>query len=138
MSLTSITLTGTISKNAEQRYTPNNVSVIGFTIMVAKFDNRTKELKSYPVKVNVWGDTASNILDRLTEGTRVLVTGRLQINQFESNGKTIRLAEIECNNVTLIDSLTSAIEANSQDQGFDAVAPEQNAPSTAPSEEIPF
>ncbi len=65
MTLSSITLSGTITKDAEQRYTPNNNSVISFMMQILRYDNREKSEKAYPVKVNLWGDNYTEMLDRL-------------------------------------------------------------------------
>lgn len=148
MSLSAVTLSGTISKDGEQRFTPSNVSVISFTMNVLRYNSKEKQEKSYPVKVNLWGDSYTNIIERLKNGTRVVVSGRLQLNQFTANnGKNIRVAEIEANNLSFADSLSnssnyqgSSVESQS---GFDnadfgsSMAPASSAPSGS-EEEIPF
>ncbi len=106
MSLTAITLSGSISKDAEQKITPNNNQVIGFTLMTNRYDNKSKQEKAYPVKVNLWGESFSEILPRLKQGTAVVVTGRLQLEQFnDKSGKPVRLAAIEANRVTFVDDI---------------------------------
>jgi hypothetical protein len=81
MSLAQATLSGTVSKDAEQRFTPNNSSVIAFSISILRYVGKTKEEKSYPVKVSLWSDNA-DLVSRLKKGARVIVSGRLQIDQF--------------------------------------------------------
>ncbi len=144
MTLASITLTGTVTKKAEQRYTPSNVSIVSFTMSVARFDNKSKETKAYPVKVNVWGDAGSPFLDILNEGIRVQVSGRLQLNQFtDRNGKNIRVAEVEATTVLPLADLAENIDASpiaeqAGGETFAASAPPSGEAANAPSEEIPF
>lgn len=146
MSLSAITLSGTISKDGEQRFTPSNVSVISFTMNVLRYNSKEKQEKAFPVKVNLWGDSYTNILDRLKSGTRVVVSGRAQLNQFTANnGKNIRVAEIEANNLNFIDSLSNtanyqvnATQGQSEfDNAGDMASPAASAPSGS-EEEIPF
>jgi len=65
MSLTSIVLSGTIKKKAEQKQTPNGNTVTNFMINVTRYDNREKQEKQYPVKVSIWGDAISDMLGKL-------------------------------------------------------------------------
>lgn len=109
MSLTSITLSGTVKKNAEQRHTPNGNSVISVMMNVTKWDGRAKEEKQYPVKVNLWGDNNADLLEKLTEGTKIIATGRLQIDQFnDRNGKMVKLLCIEASAIRLATDLVGA------------------------------
>ncbi len=100
MSFTSIVLSGTINKDAESKTTPNGNAVTTFTISTLRYDNRSKSEKSFPVKVTMWGDAFAGNKDQYTAGTRVVVTGRLQLEEFtDRNGKKVRLAAIEANRV---------------------------------------
>jgi single-strand DNA-binding protein len=109
MSLASITLSGSIIKDAEQRFTPNNNQVINFNILTSRYDSKSKEEKTYPVKVTLWGESFNDILGRLKQGTAVLVSGRLQLEQFnDKNGKPVRLVAIEANRVHFANELSDA------------------------------
>lgn len=137
MSLSSITLSGTIKDKAELRHTPSNVAVVGFTLLVTKYDSRAKEEKVYPVKVNAWGDTNAGLVDQLNAGERVLVAGRLQINQFtDKNGKNVRLAELEANSINFLKELGQAGATASSDP-FVSSEPAP-AESTSFDSEVPF
>lgn len=148
MSQSSITISGTISKKAEQRFTQSNVSIVAFTMKVLRYNGKTKEEKAFPVRVNLWGDNGVNILERLNEGIRVIVSGRLQINQFNDQaGNPVRLAEVEASQVNFVEDLakldTSSI-GSEQVADFDSATAEQAPASASPQadekviEEIPF
>lgn len=142
MTLSSASLSGTVSKEAEQRFTPNNNSVLSFTMKILRYDGRAKEEKTYPVRVTLWGDHEDK-LARLKAGARVLVTGRLEINQFtDSKGTNVRLASIEANDIKFLDELSQSImeiQASSnisEDESMSSEPPFN--PSSGSEEEIPF
>lgn len=139
MSLSQATLSGTVKKAAETRTTPNGNTVTNFTMTVLRYDNRAKEEKAYPVKVTLWGDNNADLAAQLTPGTRVVVSGRLQIDQFNSNeGKLVRLLTIEANKVSLMSSLTN-IGSGATEMEDPYSTPEQSfAGSEMDAEEVPF
>jgi single-stranded DNA-binding protein len=134
MSHSSITLTGTVSKKPEQKFTSSNKSVINLMINTLRYDNRSKEEKAYPIKVNLWGEVFADQLNDFQVGDRVLVNGRLQLEQFtDKNGKLIRLASIDASRLLRLSELMESIPINSLDSsGFSESSKELE------SEEIPF
>ncbi|MCE2928028.1 MAG: single-stranded DNA-binding protein [Candidatus Caenarcaniphilales bacterium] len=125
MSLTSIVLSGTIKKKAEQKQTPNGNTVTNFMINVTRYDNREKQEKQYPVKVSIWGDAISDMLGKLDEGAKVIVSGRLQLDQFtDKNGKNIKLFNIEASRVQLANDIASGSgsKASSSSSPYDDYA----------------
>ena len=143
MSLSQITLSGTVKADAEQKTTANGNSVISFMMTVLRYDSRAKEEKSYAVKVNMWGETFADQLTQLTTGTRVIVTGRLQLDQFnDRNGKMVRLAAIDANRVASLKDIANASLGSSKmmsdpyaDMASSSAGSETDALS---SEEVPF
>ena len=121
MSFSSVTLSGTIKSDAQQRFTPNNTSVITVMINVLKYDNKTKQEKSYPVKVNLWGDSYTDLLADLKAGNRVVVSGRLQIDQFNNKeGKSVRLLVVEASRINMLDEIANAVNYTElTDSGLD-------------------
>lgn len=140
MSLTSITLSGTIKKDAEQRSTPNGTPVINFMMNVLRYDGRSKEEKAYPVKVTMWGESFTDMLEKLKTGTRVVATGRLQIDQFnDRNGKPVRLLNIEANRVQLLSELANVkTSASSNDYDEEMSSGGSEATDAYSSQEVPF
>jgi single-stranded DNA-binding protein len=139
MSLAIATLSGTIKKNAEQRTTPNGNAVTNLMMNITKYDGRTKEEKSYPVKVTLWGDSYTDMLPKLIQGTRIVVTGRLQIDQFaDRNGKNVKILNIEASKLNFVNDLTkvsNAAEAGTYDDVASASGSEIDA---FDNQEIPF
>ena len=105
MTFASITLSGTLKTKAEQRFTPNNVSVVSFTMEIDRYDSRAKEVKKYPVKANLWGDSHAQYLDSLVPGAEVLLIGRPQIDQFnDREGNAQKVFTIEVAKINLLGS----------------------------------
>lgn len=139
MSLATATLSGTIKKNAEQRTTPNGNAVTNLMMNITKYDGRTKEEKSYPVKVTLWGDSYTEMLQKLTQGTRIVVTGRLQIDQFaDRNGKNVKLLAIEASKLNFMNDLTKVSSAADTGNYDEAVSSSGSEVDAFDNQEIPF
>ncbi len=129
MSISSVTLSGTIKTDAQQRFTPNNTSVITVTLNVLRYDNKAKQEKSYPVKVNLWGDSYTDMLPDLKAGTRVVVSGRLQIDQFNNKeGKPVRILVVEASKINLLEEIANTINYSEiMDSGLDMDLSSENS-----------
>lgn len=143
MSFTSVTLSGTIKTDAQQRFTPNNNSVITLMLNVLRYDGRTKQEKAFPVKVNLWGDSFTDMLADLKQGTRVVVSGRLQIDQFNNKeGKMVRLLVVEASKINLVEDLASTVsysEINgSNEEDYGGSESSMTATDAFADQEVPF
>ena len=140
MSLTAVTLSGTIKKNAEQRTTPNGTAVTNLMMNIVRYDGRAKEEKSYPVKVTLWGDSYTEMLSKLTEGTKIIVSGRLQIDQFtDKNGKNVRLLNIEASSLKFASDIANASNTNNDLGAYDEAATASGSETDSfNNQEIPF
>jgi len=129
MSFSSVTLSGTIKTDAQQRFTPNNTSVITVMLNVLRYDNKAKQEKSYPVKVNLWGDSYTDMLPELKAGTRVVVSGRLQIDQFNNKeGKPVRILVVEASRINLLEEIANTINYSElMDSGLDMDLSSENS-----------
>ena len=109
MTFASITVSGTLNNKAEQRFTPNNSSVISFYMNIDRYDSRSKEMKQHSVKVNLWGDNNAQYLETLTPGAEVLVIGRPQIEQYtDRDGNNVRAFVVEANKINILGSSSSS------------------------------
>lgn len=140
MSIASVTLSGTLKKNAEQRQTPNGTTVTNLMMNIARYDNRAKEEKQYPVKVTLWGDSYTDMLNQLTEGTRVVVSGRLQIEQFaDRNGKNVKLLNVEASSLNFVSDLNQVSNNNADLGSYDeAASTSASETDSFDNQEIPF
>lgn len=144
MSFTSVTLSGTIKKDAQQKFTPNNTSVVSFMMDTLRYDGKAKEEKAYPVKVNMWGDSFTDMVPELTQGIRVVVMGRLQIEQYtDKTGKNVRVLCIEANRVSKMSEVAAgsktATASSFDEDDLTASAPKVSTQTDAyADQEVPF
>lgn len=89
MSDNTSTFIGNITSDPELRYTQSGIAVANFTIAVQerKFDKAKNEYvdgDTLFMRASVWRDFAEHVAGSLTKGTRVIATGKLRQNSFET------------------------------------------------------
>lgn len=85
----SITLVGNLTGDPELRFTPSGQAVANFTVAstsrsLDKATNEWKDGETTFIRCSVWRQYAENVAESLTKGTRVVVTGRLRVRQYET------------------------------------------------------
>jgi len=114
MSLSSVTISGTLKKDPEKRHTPTNIPVANLTLEVCYQLRNPQEgqnnLQAHTIRVNAWRDLAEECERKLKAGNKVLITGRLQINAYTNNeGKKKREIEIDATSVVLLDDVLAIV-----------------------------
>jgi single-strand DNA-binding protein len=89
MSDNTSTFVGNITSDPELRYTQSGLAVANFTIAVQerKFDKTKNEYvdgDTLFMRASVWREFAEHVAGSLTKGTRVIATGKLKQNSFET------------------------------------------------------
>ena len=84
-----ITVVGNLTGDPELRFTPSGQAVANFTVastnrMLDKATNEWKDGDTVFIRCSVWRQYAENVAESLTKGTRVIVTGRLKVRQYET------------------------------------------------------
>ena len=84
-----ITVVGNLTADPELRFTPSGQAVANFTVastnrMLDKQTNEWKDGDTVFIRCSVWRQYAENVAESLTKGTRVVVTGRLKVRQYEA------------------------------------------------------
>jgi len=86
---TPITVVGNLTADPELRFTPSGAAVASFTVASTPrtFDRQSNEWKdgeSLFLRCSVWRQAAENAAESLTKGMRVIVSGRLKANTYET------------------------------------------------------
>lgn len=86
---TIITVVGNLTSDPELRYTQTGLAVANFTIASTprSFDRATNDWKDGDalfLRSSVWREFAEHVAGSLTKGTRVVVTGRLRQESYET------------------------------------------------------
>ena len=154
MSLSAITVSGTLTDKPEKSLTPSNIPVTNLKLAICYVSRNSANrgnLTSEIIRINAWRDLAE-YCEKLDKGDKVLVTGRALINSFTKNGKKKRVLEIDAVSVVLVKSVlelhtplkSHTDEALAQDENpknkikneFDETSTLEEVVSNA--EEIPF
>jgi len=126
--MNTITVVGNLTRDPELRYTPTGQAVVKFGIAVNRFyTNRNGERVEQTdfFNVNAWRSVAVNVAESLTTGARVLVTGRLQSRNWETeDGQKRSAVEIEAEEVAAslrfaTVAITKAAKAGAADEAQD-------------------
>ena len=74
-------VTGNITKDAELRYTANDKAYSKFSI--ANNEGYGENKKTTFFNCTLWGKSAENLNRFLTKGQKVLITGKVEINDYK-------------------------------------------------------
>lgn len=103
---TPITVVGNLTYTPEFRITPSGVAVATFTVASnpRQFNKNTQKYEDGPalfMRCQIWRDGAQNLHDsNLSQGTRVVVTGRLKQRSYENReGAKVTVVEVEVEDV---------------------------------------
>ena len=69
--------------------------VVKFSVAVKEFSNKTDEVKTMWLDVDAWNGLGQRVLDTITAGREVVVTGRLAISEYtkEINGVKVKMSK---------------------------------------------
>ena len=124
MTLAKITVSGTVVKNPEKRFTQNNLAITSF-VMDANPQDETL------VRVFALGNLADKAADMLKMGDTVLVDGRLQTaNAKTTNGKERKIIEINASSVDKISILSEGGNSGYPSYSQNSAPAAQAAPQT--------
>lgn len=86
-----ITIVGNLTADPELRFVSSGIPVASFTVAstprtMNKQTNQWEDGEPMFVRCSVWREHGENVANSLTKGTRVVVTGKLQVRSYEHNG----------------------------------------------------
>ncbi|MBI2071157.1 MAG: single-stranded DNA-binding protein [Elusimicrobia bacterium] len=132
-----VVLSGRLTRDPELRFIPSGRPVGRISIAVnRRFFNKTSnewQDETAFVDINVWGDAAQRVKDRLRKGSPVLVEGRLRFRQWEAKDGTKRSSlEVEARRVQFLETAPSAAagQAAAAETAADAAADSESVPAT--------
>ena len=117
-------LIGNLTRDIETRYTQTGKAVANFTIAVNRpFKNAQGEYDADFIPVVVWDRLAENCANFLKKGSRVGVSGRIQVRTYDDKQGIRRyITEIIANEVKFLDGKEKNDDFNSNDvPGFNQV-----------------
>lgn len=108
MSIAKTTVTGTVYRAPEKRFTQNNVAVSAFVINIAERDS-----EEILIRVISKRTALDDLVSSLAKNDRVLVDGRLQTNVVKmDDGTEKRIYEIDANSIESVSGGSSSGTTN--------------------------
>ena len=131
MADSTITVTGNITRDPELKFSPQGKAICSFGLAVNRRfqrDGEWTESTSY-MNVTAWDQLGENIAASLAKGARVVVSGRLDVREYERrDGTKGTSVDITANEVgASLRWATVQVERNPRNDGFAAAAPQSNA-----------
>jgi single-strand DNA-binding protein len=105
MNETALTITGNLTSDPDLRFTPTGTAVANFTVAATprRFDKSSGgwvDGEAIFMRCTVWRTTAENVAESLTRGARVVVTGRLRPNNYETrDGDKRTMLELDVDDI---------------------------------------
>ena len=84
--MNNITIAGNVGRDPELKYTPANLAILKFS--VADTSGKDDKKKTTWHDIVVFGEQAEIVAEKIGKGVRVVIIGRLQIENFEKKDGT--------------------------------------------------
>lgn len=128
--LSIITLLGRLTRDAELKYTNGGMAHCTFSVATNSRVKRGSEWKDEPSywTVDLWGKQGESLINYLTKGKQVAVTGQVRIEKWEHEGKSYQAVKVTADNVVLVGSRESQNSGHSEAQTGSDNAGYQEAP----------
>ncbi|CAM3079658.1 single strand binding protein [Streptococcus acidominimus] len=104
--INNVVLVGRMTKDAELRYTPNQVAVATFTLAVNRnFKSQNGEREADFINCVIWRQPAENLANWAKKGALIGVTGRIQTRNYENQqGQRVYVTEVVADNFQMLES----------------------------------
>lgn len=114
-----VMLCGRLGRDPELKQTPSGQPVANFSLAIDesyKDRSGSKVDKVLWVQIVAWGKTGELCAQYLKKGRQAIVTGRLQIRQYDKDGQKRYATEIVANHVEFVGGRPDAASAGSDGQ----------------------
>lgn len=133
-----IILVGNVCNEIEIRYTSNNTPIATFTIAVNR--NHTKEdgtKETDFINIVVWNKRAENVKNYLDKGSKVGISGRLQVRKYQNErGENRYVTEVVADEVEFLNGKKSGFDEKSPVKSEENRTLEEKVNSNKPYEEF--
>ena len=107
--INNVVLVGRMTRDAELRYTPNNVATASFALAVTRnFKDANGERETDFINCVIWRQQAENLANWAKKGALIGITGRIQTRNYENQqGQRVYVTEVVAENFQLLESRAS-------------------------------
>lgn len=117
--MNSVCLVGRMTKDAELKYTGNNIAVATFNLAVNRpFKNDNGERETDFINCVIWRKQAENLANWAKKGALIGITGRIQTRSYENQqGQRVYVTEVVAENFQMLES-RAAREGGNANNGY--------------------
>ncbi|APC45856.1 single-stranded DNA-binding protein [Streptococcus phage CHPC926] len=122
--INNVVLVGRMTKDAELKYTGNNIAVATFNLAVNRnFKDANGERETDFINCVIWRQQAENLANWAKKGALIGITGRIQTRSYENQqGQRVYVTEVVAENFQMLESRSAREGGNannsySQQQG---------------------
>ena len=116
--MNSVCLVGRMTRDAELKYTGNNIAVASFSLAVNRnFKDANGERETDFINCVIWRQQAENLANWAKKGALIGITGRIQTRSYENQqGQRVYVTEVVAENFQMLES-RAAREGGNANQG---------------------
>lgn len=104
--INNVVLVGRMTKDAELKYTGNNIAVASFSLAVNRnFKDANGEREADFINCVIWRQQAENLANWAKKGALIGITGRIQTRNYENQqGQRVYVTEVVAENFQMLES----------------------------------
>lgn len=113
--INNVTLIGRLTRDAELRYTPNNIATAQFNIACNRnFKNANDEYDADFINCVMWREQAERFCNWTRKGMLVGITGRIQTRSYENqHGQRVYVTEVVAESFQVLEKRDNTANQNS-------------------------
>ena len=117
--INNVTLVGRLTRDPELRYTPSNIAITTFNMVVNRnFKNQAGDREADFINCMIWRQQAENLASWAKKGALIGITGRIQTRSYDNQqGQRVYVTEVVADTFQLLEKRdNSANQSNIEDQ----------------------
>ncbi|MDW8759453.1 single-stranded DNA-binding protein [Streptococcus suis] len=116
--INNVVLIGRLTRDAELRYTPNNVAVGAFTLAVNRnFKNAAGDREADFINCVIWNKQAENLANWTKKGHLIAITGRIQTRNYDNQqGQRVYVTEVVAESFQILEKRDNSANYSSMDE----------------------
>lgn len=135
--INNVTLIGRLTRDAELRYTPNNIATAQFNIACNRnFKNANDEYDADFINCVMWREQAERFCNWTRKGMLVGIVGRIQTRSYENQqGQRVYVTEVVAESFQVLEKRDNTANQNSMTE---QMPPSFASPMDITDDELPF
>ena len=135
--INNVTLIGRLTRDAELRYTPNNIATAQFNIACNRnFKNANDEYDADFINCVMWREQAERLCNWTRKGMLVGIVGRIQTRSYENQqGQRVYVTEVVAENFQILEKCDNTANQNSMTE---QMPPSYTSPMDITDDKLPF